>query len=473
MGELLIGNGGCVLFPYQPLRLQAPNLYDNVLGMVMRQLLTRANQVRTEIDSAEPIFSNTVHNLSKAGLGSDIRALNRCCEGMPLVLVAAGPSLDDQLGFLQEIQGRALIVAVNSAFRAVTSAGVVPEITVAVDPKEFTAMGYRGCPLGNTHLVCSFQVYPEVVGLFESRVFPISAQNPLSSGLRQVLQLPADPPMIGDGTVSSTVVNLAAWMGCDEVYLVGQDLAIGSDGRTHVTNSFYTDQEENYYDTNQCQWVEGNSGQLVPIEPKLRAYLQIFENLVSHYDGIRFFNLATEGARIHGVPYLSIEEAAARIRERPIFDYQSLIASRAASGTYPEGVQASVRQVFALHLQFLKLISQSLLKFAIRCELSPEIQDSSPRALPEGHAILETWNEVIRSLQKNRFFASLLQEGRTRKEIRLLVWNQRLWKPVTEPDTPVRQLLPHAWALIEGALFQMETIKGSYDFSEDQEVASG
>jgi hypothetical protein len=37
----------------------------------------------------------------------------------------------------------------------------------------------------------------------------------------------------------------------------------------------------------------------------------------------------------------------------------------------------------------------------------------------------------------------------------------------------VRQLLPHAWALIEGALFQMETIKGSYDFSEDLEVASG
>jgi hypothetical protein len=462
MGEVLTGNRGTVAFPYQPLRLGNPGLHDNVLGMLLRQLITRANQVRTEIDLAEWLFANTITNLARIGAGSDIRALNGSFQGIPLVLVAAGPSLDTQLDFLRSVEGKALLVVVNSAWRAVTSAGIIPDLTVAVDPREFTAISYRETAVNQTCLVCSYQVHPEVVERFEGRIFPLASANPLASAIRQVMGLPEDPAIIGDGTVSSTVVNLAAWLGCDQIYLVGQDLAIGADGQTHVTNSFYTDQNQNHLDPKLCQWLPGNSGEPVPVESKLLAYLRIFENLVSHYRDIRFYNLSPTGARIHGVPHLTPEDAYARIQALPPMDFRAVIAEQARRGRYPTEVTNAIGKCFHFHLEFLRGITRSLLRFAIAGECDPSVRDQAPASLPPDHPIALSLQEILHSLEQHRLFATLLQEGRSKRELRTLTWSSKPWKPVTDTSAPVRDLLPHAWAWIEGALYQIEVIEAQY-----------
>ena len=161
-------------FLYAPIYNLNPELHQNVVGMVMRQLTTRWNQVKTDVEHAEIVFENSLQNLQQIGFGSDISGFREMFKDHPFILVGAGPSLDDSLDFLRAIQGKAIIGVVNSAYRALHNAGITPDLTVAVDPKEGDVSRIQGTSgRANTsflHLPCVSRSTEAVWGMGSSAV---------------------------------------------------------------------------------------------------------------------------------------------------------------------------------------------------------------------------------------------------------------------------------------------------------------
>lgn len=456
----LIGIESASTFLYAPVYNRSPDLYKNVIAIVLRQLTTRWNQIKTDVENAEIVFENSIKNLSEIQFGSEIFSLYKIFENKPLILVGAGPSLDESFEFLKRAQGKAIIAVVNSAYRAVVKHGIKPDITVAVDPKEGTFRGYQGTDTSHPVLICTYLVYPKVPLLFPDRVFPLSSYNFLISLLRRVLKLQEEPGIVGDGTVSSTVVNLAAFFGCNEVYLVGQDMAISRSGRIHTTDSFYTDDGSNQCDLSTCKWIDGNNGEKVPVEAKLYAYLKIFENQVSHNNSIQFYNLAREGSRIHGAPYITFEQANSQLCKLPTVSYHDQLLDKLQSSRFPKNTFLAAMYFFERYLEFLNTTLQPMMSFAVKGEIQIDCQnlqlsDPALQSTPIGQA----HQGILKQFTENPLFTSLLVEGRSKREYFDFICAEEEWSLISDLNAPVKQALPQAWALVEGILFQIEIIE--------------
>jgi hypothetical protein len=310
---------------FAPAYNRAPSFYARAFTEVARQIDFRRKLFGTAVADAALWQSNTFANLATVAAAPDVSALAGIGKGLPMIIVSAGPSLDESIEFLREARKSAVVVAVNSSYRAIRRAGIVPHFVMAADPRQFTAKGFEGVPLDGTWLVTTPIVDPRVAQMFGRSIFSWSGSNLLVSELRRRCGLPPGTTLVEQGTVSACAVDLAGVLGCDRVCLVGQDLAVREDGRTHVADSFYTDLSVNHVSVDQCRRLPGNTVDEVPVEEKLYVYLKTFEQLVAKRPAIAFLNTAMYGARIEGVPYADFAEAKRWLGEGSSGNISSLI----------------------------------------------------------------------------------------------------------------------------------------------------
>ena len=89
--------------------------------------------------------------LSNVGLfisNPGIRAGEKRFTGVPAVVLAAGPSLEELLPYLEEIRQRCLIVAVDTSYRFCKYQRVEPDFLVTVDPQYWNSRHLTGFPGG-------------------------------------------------------------------------------------------------------------------------------------------------------------------------------------------------------------------------------------------------------------------------------------------------------------------------------------
>ncbi len=253
------------------------------------------------------------NTLANAGIlipAPDISEASGLFKGKPIILVSAGPSLDTSLEFVKGRQETSVIVAVNSSYRALRNAGVVPHFVIAADPYEYTERGFEGVETDGTVLICPFIVYPKVAQRFRGRAFTWSRNNLLASYLRLLTGRALGSEVVEIGTVSACIFDIAKIFGSGTIVFVGQDLAAGSDGQLHAKDSFYEDSGTNYLGSAPCREMPGNVDATVQVDEKLFVYLKTFESLAAlHGTELDLYNTSRLGARIEGIPYLLLEDA--------------------------------------------------------------------------------------------------------------------------------------------------------------------
>ena len=87
---------------------------------------------------------NTLTNVPVIARESNVTELFGLMTGVPAMIVAAGPSLNRNIEDLKAVEGRALIVAVDTAVRPLLTAGVQPHLAVSVDPSDINARHLQG-----------------------------------------------------------------------------------------------------------------------------------------------------------------------------------------------------------------------------------------------------------------------------------------------------------------------------------------
>ena len=99
---------------------------------------------------------------------SDIGEFTDQFRDIPFILVGAGPSLDESIEFLREMQDHAIIVASNSPYRKLINSGIKPHLVVTADPMSPTLAAFRMSSRG-VPLACPYSAYRK---LFEG--FPVA-----------------------------------------------------------------------------------------------------------------------------------------------------------------------------------------------------------------------------------------------------------------------------------------------------------
>jgi hypothetical protein len=148
-------------------------------------------------------------------------------EGVPMVIVSPGPSLDKNIDQLKEFKNQALIVAPAQSALALTSAGVIPDIVLVADPNEMQYL-LNGVPMDQvTALILGVTCHPKLYEQYAGKIITFNANLGLDAWISDIFDDTTKLP--AGGSVSTDALCMGVFLKCDPIILVGQDLAFSDD----------------------------------------------------------------------------------------------------------------------------------------------------------------------------------------------------------------------------------------------------
>ena len=183
-------------------------------------------------------LTNTIRNASALVAGSDIRALRDAYRGIPAVITAAGPSLDNALDPLRDLRDRGLLIACDTTLRPLIANGVTPQLVVGADPGERNARHFQA--VGDCHdtwLVAESALDPSVAPRFGNRSFWFRVADHHPWPWYRELGIDVGTVEVW-GSVLTAAFQVAILAGCDPIVLVGADFS-WTDGRPYARGTTY------------------------------------------------------------------------------------------------------------------------------------------------------------------------------------------------------------------------------------------
>jgi hypothetical protein len=191
------------------------------------------------------IHRNTVHAFSRTWIEQGTRNLAAIARapsvsaagdrfaGVPMVIVAPGPSLARNIDQLRAVDGRAIVCAFSHSLRPVVAAGIVPDLVLTVDPQD-VRYHFAGCDLSRTCVVNAATAHPALFELPARRFMTLSANCAIDDWIFEATGEDASVP--GGGSVATTAFSLALRWRCDPIIFVGLDLSFPT-GQYYVATS--------------------------------------------------------------------------------------------------------------------------------------------------------------------------------------------------------------------------------------------
>lgn len=172
-------------------------------------------------------------NLPAIGGWPSVETMDQAFAGMPMIIVAPGPSLAKNVDQLRALKGKAIICALSHSLKAVLAAGVEPDFVMTVDPQD-VGYHFEGCDLGGSCLLNAATVHPSLFELPAQRMLTLSANCAVDDWLFDAVGESALVP--GGGSVATSAFSLALRWQCDPIVFVGLDLSFPG-GKYYVATS--------------------------------------------------------------------------------------------------------------------------------------------------------------------------------------------------------------------------------------------
>jgi hypothetical protein len=198
------------------------------------------------------------------------------------IVASTGPSLSKALPILKRLQNTHVIIAADASLKILLKAGIQPHFVCTLERELASKPFFDGieASAATAHLVAFPEVPAEVIQAYLGP--KIVAYRKQLSHLYFEQQAPRG--VIGAGhSVAHMCMHLAAYLGCKDIALVGQDLAFDPDSlSTHAENvAYFSWSQANSEDElkarlaeerDQLFWMPGNLRELVPT----RGYYIVF-----------------------------------------------------------------------------------------------------------------------------------------------------------------------------------------------------
>lgn len=263
---------------------------------------------------------NCSKNIETAKKLNGVITLKNKFKEKPFLLIAAGPSLEQILPILPELQKRMIIVCVDTALKACLRAGIEPDFIVLTDPQYWAYRHIAGQKSPSSILVTELAAYPAVFRFKCKEILLCDSQIPMAKDY--TIEKKGD--LGAGGSVASSAFNLCVLCGASTIYTIGLDLSFPS-RQTHIKGSTF---EENVHTVssriktsetasmpmlfsgNPCVDSDYN-GNPVITDQKMKMFAWWFESRIAELSSIEAFTLAPQGLKIPGIKIAHITNVMA------------------------------------------------------------------------------------------------------------------------------------------------------------------
>ncbi len=234
-------------------------------------------------------------NLSLVETDGDVASLFHTQDKNTILVAAAGPSLSQQLDRIRQYRNRYPLIAVNSALRPLTQAGITPDVVLVIDPDPKILASFQSfdlTPFHNVPLIYSPRVPREVL---EAWPGPRLAAYSAHGCYEAVRKTHPKGDLFSSGSALHSAVDLGVKMGAEAIVLLGSDLAFPK-GQRYANGAGWGEQDAG----GAKHWVLDGHGQKIETTPAFRGYLRDLETYIHHHPNVRFYNTSLDGAHIQG-----------------------------------------------------------------------------------------------------------------------------------------------------------------------------
>lgn len=258
--------------------------------------------------------ANCLKNIPAITQSIDCFDTRNCLQGVPMLLVAAGPSLDSVVGDLGRWVRKVCIIAIDTACNALAKAGITPDIIVATDPQYWNSRHIDTRHYRDTILLFDPCVHPRVLHRQYRHTIAFATMVPIVKMVQQ--HIPLRLSIGAGGTVTSVGWEFARWAGAPTVYLAGADFGYPRatihcqhcffEARMQAMGTLLETHESLYYRyfcMSALERTRSNNGHPLLTDNRLSIYANWFEEHIAHYPTPHTIAIGGEGRRIARVPY--------------------------------------------------------------------------------------------------------------------------------------------------------------------------
>ncbi len=312
---------GYATVKFKPLVNAEIKYYSQILKKIDAVFNETQIDLKTQAAFSEIFYRNIFENWPNIISSPGVHSLKNKYQGIPAIIVSAGPSLDKNISLLRKSASRVLVIAVATALKPLIKNNIEVDFVIAVDPEESTLQFFDFEKISqNTWLVFDPCVPASVVNKFPDRKIRIDSGVYLS---RWLASRQGEDNFLGKTfSVAHAAFLLARYLGCNPIILTGQDLSF-SQNRLHCSDSYYDQIQKDKIGSNHpLNKLEDHKffelspsfkstrnvfGQEVVTTSALNTYRDVFADKMDGHTSI--YNATEGGIPIPGVLNMTLREA--------------------------------------------------------------------------------------------------------------------------------------------------------------------
>lgn len=218
---------------------------------------------------------------------------------VPIILVGAGPSLDEDIQYLKKASNYAIIFSVGTAVKPLVKSGVIPHMIIITDPQPIVFEQIRTENL-ESPLIFLPTTYWKVIEYRGPKI--LALQEGFKESEYMAAKLGRNLIETG-GSVITTALDIAIKMGCNPIIFTGVDLGFFN-SKTHAKDTVHGNKKVDSFK----YFVKSNEGNIIPTFLNLKIYHEWIQKRIEKEKRITFINTARNGAYIKGARYLPFSD---------------------------------------------------------------------------------------------------------------------------------------------------------------------
>lgn len=275
-----------------------------MLSEIRRFVLNQVIQRNTIMHNSERWQRNIFKNYKYISKSWNSKSFFNKFIDIPAFIVSAGPSLNKNVSLLKEVQGKGLIISVDTALKVLVKEGITPDFVVSLDGHIKNYEKFKDINYDAYDLVYLPTVNNNILDAHKGRKIIASAYE----GVAAIIYKDMDIGFLQTGgSVANSALDFARRLGSKTIVFVGQDLAYTND-LTHATGSMYDDQKNKIViSKSDYFYVNDVDGNRLPTTGGLLSFKNWFENYIKmDNDDVIYIDATEGGAYIEGTKVLTL-----------------------------------------------------------------------------------------------------------------------------------------------------------------------
>lgn len=256
--------------------------------------------ISTTLAANNKWMHNKMNNLQQYMPSSaPVEVLESIFRNIPAIMVSAGPSLEDDIKYINQLYDKALIIAVGSGLSVLESRQAKAHMAAALDGNESELGIFENINVNSdVFLLYTSTLFSEVPELFRREKFFFSL-SPFDEFYYKLINQKSMAAVQGFSIAISTL-DILAKLGCNPIVLTGQDFCYSRQKNYAEGASYYDEDLKSRQEFSNLTVVRNRKGEPVYTKPSFLAMKTAMEQVISQHTQTAFINCTQDGLTILG-----------------------------------------------------------------------------------------------------------------------------------------------------------------------------